>query len=90
MNIKTLTINDKELLTFDSFDGTDNRATARRLLIEDDAVHHAGEGGGADITVWITSQTVNWTPPDGYRIDEVSFFDGSPSMAVSLNRCDDE
>jgi len=90
MAIKRLTVNDKELLTFDEYDGTDQRATARELLKTEKAVRAVDEGGRADITVWFDNdvQQTNWEPPAGYQITSVSTFQNG-AMAVKLEATDD-
>jgi len=91
MAIKHITVNDKDLTTFAKYDGTKQRADARRLLACEDDIESAEEGAGHAITAWFRGvQALNWTAPDGYEIAEVSVFCGEdqrrPSVAVSLDR----
>jgi hypothetical protein len=91
MAIKHITVNDKDLTTFEKYDGTKQRADARRLLAYEDDIKSATAGAGHAITAWFRGvQALNWTAPDGYEIAEVSVFCGedqrTPSVSVSLDR----
>ena len=85
MSLKHITVNGKDLQTFDKYDGTTRRAVSRRLLAYDDAVRNIGEGGGADITVWLDAdaQTLHWEAPDGYQIRSISTFE-TGAVAVDI------
>jgi len=89
MAIKHITVNDKDLTTFDKYDGTKQRADARRLLAYDEGVRSVEAGGQHDLTVWYRDcKATHRKPPAGYEIDHVSMYidDGSPGVAVAMSR----